>query len=449
MRSPTFRPARRCSAPSCGGRRCGTSAICTPARAPRWRCSDWASTRRRARSPRPSSPTCRMFGAPRALGVAVRVAGLARGGRPGSSCSTNRCQPHGARPRSSSEHTRLSSSGRRCAAPASAPRRVSRSPRGSISRPAAAPARSLARAREELKATGARPRREWRTGVEALTPSELRIVRLAAEGRTNREIAHELYVTLKTVEGHLSRAYTKLGIEGRARASSRCSKKKRPGWPPSSERRLARATLRLRSTERRRLVMTITAREAFESGTDTFNAHDIDGFAEVLADDVVVSAPGGDAWRGQGGLRRVLRQLVQRVPRRACRSPRRVTSSDNVAVEDGTFSGTHDGVLHSPTGDIPPTGRPVERGLHPGAPLPRRQARLVQPDVRPAADARAARPRSRTNPYRMNQPRPGARRRCFPATSERPRLMLPYELERLGEPLPERCNVRSSAGSSP
>jgi DNA-binding NarL/FixJ family response regulator len=51
--------------------------------------------------------------------------------------------------------------------------------------------------------------------VEALTPSELRIVRLAADGRTNREIAHELYVTLKTVEGHLSRAYTKLGIDGR------------------------------------------------------------------------------------------------------------------------------------------------------------------------------------------------------------------------------------------
>ena len=73
-----------------------------------------------------------------------------------------------------------------------------------------------ARAREELRATGARPRRAWRTGVEALTPSELRVVRMAAEGRTNREIAHELYVTLKTVEGHLSRAYTKLGIEGRA-----------------------------------------------------------------------------------------------------------------------------------------------------------------------------------------------------------------------------------------
>jgi DNA-binding CsgD family transcriptional regulator len=70
--------------------------------------------------------------------------------------------------------------------------------------------------REELKAAGARPRRPWRTGVEALTPSELRVARLAAEGRANREIAGELYVTLKAVEGHLARVYAKLGIQGRA-----------------------------------------------------------------------------------------------------------------------------------------------------------------------------------------------------------------------------------------
>jgi DNA-binding CsgD family transcriptional regulator len=69
--------------------------------------------------------------------------------------------------------------------------------------------------REELKATGARPRRAWRTGLEALSPRELRVAKLAAEGRTNREIAYQLYVTLKTVEGHLARAYTKLGIERR------------------------------------------------------------------------------------------------------------------------------------------------------------------------------------------------------------------------------------------
>jgi DNA-binding CsgD family transcriptional regulator len=55
--------------------------------------------------------------------------------------------------------------------------------------------------------------------VEALTPGELRVVRLAADGATNREIAHQLFVTLKTVEGHLSRAYTKLGVKGREELS--------------------------------------------------------------------------------------------------------------------------------------------------------------------------------------------------------------------------------------
>jgi DNA-binding CsgD family transcriptional regulator len=77
-------------------------------------------------------------------------------------------------------------------------------------------ARPLAtRAREELNAAGARPRRDWRTGIEALTPGELRVARLAAGGQTNREIAQALYVTLKAVEGHLARSYAKLGITGR------------------------------------------------------------------------------------------------------------------------------------------------------------------------------------------------------------------------------------------
>jgi DNA-binding NarL/FixJ family response regulator len=70
-------------------------------------------------------------------------------------------------------------------------------------------------ARTELHAAGARPRREALTGVEALTPSELRVADLAAEGKTNREIAQELYVTPKTVEVHLSSSYRKLEIAGR------------------------------------------------------------------------------------------------------------------------------------------------------------------------------------------------------------------------------------------
>ena len=66
--------------------------------------------------------------------------------------------------------------------------------------------------REELAAAGVRPRRSERTGVAALTPSELRIVRLAAQGLTNPEIAQELFVSPKTVENHLTNAYPKLGV---------------------------------------------------------------------------------------------------------------------------------------------------------------------------------------------------------------------------------------------
>jgi DNA-binding CsgD family transcriptional regulator len=71
------------------------------------------------------------------------------------------------------------------------------------------------RARAELHATGARPRREALAGSGALTASEKRVAGLAADGRTNREIAQELFVTPKTVEVHLSSAYRKLGIRGR------------------------------------------------------------------------------------------------------------------------------------------------------------------------------------------------------------------------------------------
>jgi DNA-binding CsgD family transcriptional regulator len=66
-----------------------------------------------------------------------------------------------------------------------------------------------------VQATGARPRRMVRTGVDALTPSELRVARMAATGMTNREIAQALFVTARTVETHLTHAYPKLGIVSR------------------------------------------------------------------------------------------------------------------------------------------------------------------------------------------------------------------------------------------
>jgi DNA-binding NarL/FixJ family response regulator len=71
------------------------------------------------------------------------------------------------------------------------------------------------RARDELQATGARPRRLALSGVQSLTPSELRVARLAATGVTNRHIAQELFVTLPTVETHLRHVFQKLDLTSR------------------------------------------------------------------------------------------------------------------------------------------------------------------------------------------------------------------------------------------
>jgi DNA-binding CsgD family transcriptional regulator len=158
----------------------------------------------------------RAFGAPRALGIALRVAGLTHGDDEGialleESVAVLRDSP--AQLERGHSLCELGAALRRSGHRAAAREPLSEA----LDLAARCGARTLAaRAREELKAAGARPRSEWRTGVEALTPSELRVARLAAEGRTNREIAQALYVTLKTVEGHLARVFDKLRITGRA-----------------------------------------------------------------------------------------------------------------------------------------------------------------------------------------------------------------------------------------
>jgi DNA-binding CsgD family transcriptional regulator len=68
-------------------------------------------------------------------------------------------------------------------------------------------------ARDELNASGARVPRHH-VGDE-LTPSERRIIDMAAAGMSNSQIAQALFVTTKTVESHLGRAYLKLGVKSR------------------------------------------------------------------------------------------------------------------------------------------------------------------------------------------------------------------------------------------
>ena len=104
--------------------------------------------------------------------------------------------------------------------------------------------------------------------------------------------------------------------------------------------------------------MTMSTREAFERGTETFNAHDIDGFAEVLADDVVFTAPGGIHGEGKPACLEFYGGWHSAFPD-AHVEVHSVHLIDDVAVEEGTFSGTHDGVLHTPSGDVAPTGRAV------------------------------------------------------------------------------------------
>jgi DNA-binding CsgD family transcriptional regulator len=71
------------------------------------------------------------------------------------------------------------------------------------------------RARDELAAAGARPRRVELTGVDSLTPSERRISAMASEGLSNPQIAQALFLTRRTVEMHLTNAYRKLDIGSR------------------------------------------------------------------------------------------------------------------------------------------------------------------------------------------------------------------------------------------
>ncbi|MFB9838441.1 helix-turn-helix domain-containing protein, partial [Actinoallomurus acaciae] len=78
------------------------------------------------------------------------------------------------------------------------------------------------RARSELRATGetgsAVPSHQQATApdpLDRLTPQELQVVRLAAEGSSSREIAEQLFLSPRTVEYHLYKAYPKLGVASR------------------------------------------------------------------------------------------------------------------------------------------------------------------------------------------------------------------------------------------
>jgi uncharacterized protein (TIGR02246 family) len=95
----------------------------------------------------------------------------------------------------------------------------------------------------------------------------------------------------------------------------------------------------------------VTTQLAFETGTDAFNARDLDRFAQLLADDVVFQAPGCPRTAGKQACVAFYSGLFDAFPD-AQFEARKLYILDEVAIEEGTFTATHTGAGR--------TGRSVE-----------------------------------------------------------------------------------------
>ena len=159
--------------------------------------------------------SARAWGAPRPIGLALRTLGLIERGRAGERRLREAVEVLTSSPARLEHAKALVDLG------ASLRRGNARSEARGLLRQGAELAHQcgaiplLERANEELAATGARPRKLLVTGLESLTASERRVAQLAAEELSNKDIAQALFVTVKTVEVHLSSVYRKLEIGSR------------------------------------------------------------------------------------------------------------------------------------------------------------------------------------------------------------------------------------------
>lgn len=160
--------------------------------------------------------SARRFGPTRGLGIALRAAGLVASGEKGLELlreAVDVLERSPARLELARALTDLGAALRR-----QRQRAAAREPlrRGLDLAHRCGAGRIAEQARIELLATGARPRRLVLRGVDSLTASERRVAQMAADGRTNREIAEALFLTQRTIETHLSHVYRKLGIAARS-----------------------------------------------------------------------------------------------------------------------------------------------------------------------------------------------------------------------------------------
>ena len=161
----------------------------------------------------------RAFGAPYALGIALRTSGMIEGGDRG----LERLAEAVAVLEGSGAGLQLA---RALTAQGAALRRAGRRRdaieplRRALDLASAGGALVLAdQAREELAAAGARPRRQQMHGADALTASETRVAEMVASGLSTPQIAQDLFVTRRTVETHLTSVYRKLDVDRREHLS--------------------------------------------------------------------------------------------------------------------------------------------------------------------------------------------------------------------------------------
>jgi DNA-binding CsgD family transcriptional regulator len=159
------------------------------------------------------------FGGPRPIGVARRAAGLLAGGEAAVGLLRSAGEllaSSGVRVEHARALTDLGAAMRRAGRPSQAREVLREAAR--LAEDAGA-GRVAEQARAELRVAGGRAAARATGPGERLTAGERRVAELAAAGQTNRQIANGLFITVKAVEWHLSNAYRRLEISGRAELS--------------------------------------------------------------------------------------------------------------------------------------------------------------------------------------------------------------------------------------
>lgn len=102
-----------------------------------------------------------------------------------------------------------------------------------------------------------------------------------------------------------------------------------------------------------------SAKAVLEKAVEAWNAGDKAGMLAIASPDVQLRSSGGLDFDGHAGMRRWFDLWTEACPDRVVRYNNVVGDEDQV-IGEGTFTGTHTGVLHLPTGDVPPTGRRLQ-----------------------------------------------------------------------------------------